>query len=803
MVKVGADLTNMQKGFNQASKNLKTVGKQFSSAGATLTKGLTVPILGAAAALTGLALKAGENADALITLANKTGIATEQLQEMQYAARFIDVEVETMTGSMQKLTKNMDNAKKGIKDQVEAFAALGVEYQNADGTLRNAKEVWADSIDALGNISNEAERDAIAMRLFGKSAQELNPLIVAGTDELTRLSEEAHNVGAVLSDEDIEAMGAFDDAMQRIKATTEAAGSKMGLAFIPVIEKIIPLIQDKLIPGIQKFADWISKMIDGFNNLSPSMQKFTLALGALVIGIGPVFSVVGKLTTGLGGIVGAAGTASKAFTLAKGGIMGVKAAFTAFMGPAGLVILAVAAVAAAAYLIIKYWEPIKSFFINLWDGIVSFFKSIPKKMISIGTDLVKGLWEGIKSAGNLIKKKITGFGSGIINKFKSIFGEHSPSTVMEEVGVNLGKGLAKGIDESVTIVQKSTSKLANLLISKQEELGKKLLEITDDAQKEAVQKQIDSLSSLHDELTSLTDEIEQKQENFASKLQSYGALFDTIQFESGDVLELRNLQPDIDELVAYGKALDDLKQKEIPEDLLTEIQDMDVATGLEYAQKLLALTDEEYDEYILKFNEKQALAKQIAEKFYAEELNALSNEFVNKLPAEFSDIKSEMESVGIDAAKGVALGFASQEEEISTSFVGTLSAALDAAKKSLDINSPSKVMHDQVGAMAAAGIAEGISDNKNLVTNAMSELTSGLSGNTNIGLSAQTSPADNNLSLTNAFLSGLNMIASKVSANNNTSSNATMVLDGITTARMLVPYVLKEFNRIGVKVVEA
>lgn len=358
MVKIGSDLSAFDKSMKKLSKDLKTTGKNLSEAGSILTKGLTVPIIGAAGALTGLAINAGKNADELITMANKTGIATQALQEMQYAARFIDVEVETMTGSMQKLTKNMDMARKGSKDQEEAFQKLGIEFKNQDGSLRNAKEVWAEAIDALGQVSSEADRDALAMNLFGKSAAELNPLIKAGSAELARLSKEAHDVGAVMSDENVTALGKFDDSMQKLQAVLKTAGANIGASFIPVIEKIMPIVETKIVPAIQKFAGFVGELITKFNNASPQMQGFILILISLIAAIGPVVTVIGAVVSAFGAVAG---------VIAGGG--GLIAALGALLGPVGIVLVVLAALATAAYFVIKNWEPIKEFFMNLWENV--------------------------------------------------------------------------------------------------------------------------------------------------------------------------------------------------------------------------------------------------------------------------------------------------------------------------------------------------------------------------------------------------------------------------------------------------
>lgn len=394
VVKTGADVSGFEKSMKKLSKDLKKTGKDLSSAGDTLTKGLTMPILGAGAALTGLAINAGKQADELITLSNKTGIATQALQEMEYAARFIDVEVETMTGSMQKLTKNMDMARRGSAEQEEAFKTLKVEYKNVDGTLKNAKEVWADTIDALGNVSSEADRDALAMSLFGKSAAELNPLIKAGSDELNRLSLEAHEVGAVMNDESIGSLGKFDDSMQKIQAVLKSASGEIAVAFIPVLEEVTPLITEHVVPGIRSFAEWLSGLIEKYQSLSPEMKGFVNALGIVAIGIGPVLSTVGSLTTGVGGAVKIFGSISTAIAGAGGFTSVLGAIGTVATGPIGIAIAAITGIVTVGVLLYKNWDVIKEKAAELWSKIQEIFSKMRDFVTGVFGDMSNGpAWE--------------------------------------------------------------------------------------------------------------------------------------------------------------------------------------------------------------------------------------------------------------------------------------------------------------------------------------------------------------------------------------------------------------------------
>lgn len=181
-------------------------------------------------------------ADDLLTLSDQTGIATDELQKMQYAADFVDVSVETMTGSMQKLTRTMSSARDGSKDASEAFKQLHIRVTDSHGALRDSNEVFYETIDRLGKIKNETERDALAMKIFGKSAQELNPLIKAGSDRLKELGVEAENLGVIMGEEDLEKAGQFNDALERMGKVADGLKNSLGLALLPILTSLFEAI---------------------------------------------------------------------------------------------------------------------------------------------------------------------------------------------------------------------------------------------------------------------------------------------------------------------------------------------------------------------------------------------------------------------------------------------------------------------------------------------------------------------------------------------------------------------------------
>lgn len=208
-------------------------------------------------------------ADEIMTLSSKTSLATDTLQELSYMSGLVDVDVSTVAGSMQKLTKNMASARGGTGATAEAFKTLGISVTDINGQLRDNEDVFFDTIDALGQMENETERDALAMQIFGKSATSLNPMIEAGADALKGFAAEAHDMGYVLDSSAIESLSKVQDEFDRFEKQMESVKIQIASGVAPAIERGMKKLSD-----VMKKIDWkkigeqmgkaFDKLIDAF-----------------------------------------------------------------------------------------------------------------------------------------------------------------------------------------------------------------------------------------------------------------------------------------------------------------------------------------------------------------------------------------------------------------------------------------------------------------------------------------------------------------------------------------------------------
>lgn len=270
--------------------------------------GIMMAVVGAVAAIGvaigGLVLNTAKSADELSELSDKTGIGVEKLQEMAFAGELLGVSLDTMTGAQAKLVRSMNTGRDGTGAQAEAFAKLGLKVTDAGGNLRDTQTVFGETIDALKKISNPAERDALAMELFGKSAMELNPLIKAGSSGLAELATKAHESGAIMSTESVEAAAAFQDQLDILVMGMKGTAGTIATALIPAFSPLATQAQGYLsdLVGIVKGSNGdISKIVAGIGTLigriAADLAKQAPAM--LQAGLGLLKSIIDAMLSAL------------------------------------------------------------------------------------------------------------------------------------------------------------------------------------------------------------------------------------------------------------------------------------------------------------------------------------------------------------------------------------------------------------------------------------------------------------------------------------------------------------------------
>ena len=316
-----------------------------------------------------------EYADNILTLANNTGIAAETLQEYQYMAELTDTSLETITGSMAKMTRSMQSARSGTNSASAAFAALGVSVTDKlTGQLRDNEEVFGDVLDALGKMSNETQRDAYAMDIFGKSAQDLNSLIAVGKDGIAAFAKEAHDMGYVLDEETLASLGAVDDALVRLDNFMTMIKNTIGAALAPAVTELADELQ-----AWARSVDWeqVGADVAEVGGATKDFVMFVLENGpeilTVISGVGAGFAtwkVVGLITSVVGAIKGFIGAAEGA-SVAQAALNLVMSA-----NPIGIVVTAIAALVAAFVTAYKTNDEFREKVDAAWDAIKSKIQAV-------------------------------------------------------------------------------------------------------------------------------------------------------------------------------------------------------------------------------------------------------------------------------------------------------------------------------------------------------------------------------------------------------------------------------------------
>lgn len=352
----------------------------------------------------------------------------------------------------------------------------------------------------------------------------------------------------------------------------------------------------------------------------------------------------------------------------------------------------------------------------LYNYVISPLLAKAKEAVNVGKNLVKGLWNGIQNAMGWLLGKIKSWCGNILNGIKEFFGIHSPSTVMrDEVGLMISKGLAEGIEDGRSEVQKVMDDMNEKLLesekiynSEKERLNSESNKNIDENQKKANEKylqglketaekerkiydalqkdiknaQKNALKSIKDMASKAYDslaEVEKLVDSFRNKLDKEIQLTTAVKITTADGKEIKytklsDLKSQTNELVKYADLLQRVKQRgNVPKEFFEVLRDMSVEEGTNFAEALLAASDEDFEQYIKDWQRKEEVTGNLAKMLYKDEAEDARQEVVNG----FKDLGDDLRAQGIENAEKWGEGFAQKVFELIPQIQNKISEAFN------------------------------------------------------------------------------------------------------------------------------
>ena len=242
--------------------------KKLATAWAALKTAIPVAALGLGAMKLRSWVEAQTAAvDEIGKLATALSVSTDALQEWNAFAVTSGGSSADVAASLRRLSKGMSDAARGSAVQVAVFEKLGVQYQNADGSLRKLDDTFIDVAAALGGLTNNSERLALAQETLGRGALKLLPGFKATTEEMREQLKASGELAGLFSEDFIRSAEEYNDQMFFVRQQWSVFKSDIAMQFLPTLKAMA----DMTIRAARSFRAFLkeTELLDRWFKASP------------------------------------------------------------------------------------------------------------------------------------------------------------------------------------------------------------------------------------------------------------------------------------------------------------------------------------------------------------------------------------------------------------------------------------------------------------------------------------------------------------------------------------------------------
>lgn len=348
------------------------------------------------------AVNAGER---VYQLSVRLGISAGEAAKFNRIMQFTGVDTQTAAMAFTRLDRTLIKGGKSADAMQAYLSQYGVSLRDVKGNLLPLNQ----QIDAMAKgyerAKAEGKGEEFVMQTMGNRGMEL----IKTFENLKTAKEAAAKVKT--TGLNINQMHDAYVNMQALKMQASQLQLSLASAFAPLVQELMPMIM----PALQKLAQYIKENKETLASLAVNGAKAMIAIYGVSKGVGGIRSLVSgtktaittfKLLSNIVPLVGR-GLSTGLFkvfftTLVTGGgavmkfgmlcakafrLVGIAFRVLSAAMMSNPIILIIMAIALAAFLIYRYWGPIKTFFINLWASI--------SQRASQAWNWIKGVWAGV------------------------------------------------------------------------------------------------------------------------------------------------------------------------------------------------------------------------------------------------------------------------------------------------------------------------------------------------------------------------------------------------------------------------
>jgi hypothetical protein len=313
-VVLGVDTATFETGLKSAATRLGVFAGVGIAAGEAMGRAL-------GGALRDLALaipKTIDQFDNLSKTSQKIGVPVEQLTALQHAADLSDVSAETLTKALGKLAKSTLDAAQGSTTAVAAYQALGISFQDSTGHMKSVGDLLPQIADKFAMMKDGTAKTALAMQIFGRAGADLIPLLNGGSAGLKEMTDEARQLGLIISGDTAVTAENFNDNLTRLKDVLRGVVVQLTANILPALAQFSQFLIDgaKNSGFLQAATDVLTTAFNGFaraviviyDNIKPLGQLLALwvssgllvSVGSAAISLGLAFVKLITVTRTLG-----------------------------------------------------------------------------------------------------------------------------------------------------------------------------------------------------------------------------------------------------------------------------------------------------------------------------------------------------------------------------------------------------------------------------------------------------------------------------------------------------------------------